>query len=188
MRQRWWTLGIAAGLVLVPASAASAGGGDHAAPAGGGGHSLCAGFASGPTVFMRDNCFWGTAHFAEPGTITITNDGEQPHNLTVVDGGLATSDLAAGASETLTFADRGIYRVYCTIHGTASGEGMAGVLIVGEQSIPIVAAGGTGDTDEGSEWLVIAVAVGISVVLATALWLWARGTQRRQAGGAAEAA
>lgn len=82
---------------------------------------------------MKDSCFAGTAHFAPSDTIvTISNDGGLPHTLTAVDGSFDTGLVEPGSSAELSFDEPGIYRFFCTLHGTAAGEGMAGVLVVGE--------------------------------------------------------
>lgn len=103
--------------------------------AGGGGvdTSACAGFGEGATVVMQDSCFTGTAHFA-PGdaTITVVNEGALPHTLTAVDGSFDTDLVAAGSTAELTAVEPGVHRVFCSLHGTAGGEGMAGVLVVGK--------------------------------------------------------
>ncbi|MGH9187235.1 MAG: cupredoxin domain-containing protein, partial [Acidimicrobiales bacterium] len=65
------------------------------------------------------------------GDLEIRNTGEMAHNLVAVDGKFRTADLATGKSETLRLAT-GIHRVYCTIHGSRSGTGMAGVIVVGD--------------------------------------------------------
>jgi plastocyanin len=109
----------------------------------GGGHgtSACTGFGEGTAVSMQDSCFTGTAHFAPSGTtINVTNDGGLPHTLTAVDGSFDTGQVAPGSSVELTIDEPGIYRVFCSLHGTAQGEGMAGVLIVGEAAAGSVAA------------------------------------------------
>lgn len=105
-----------------------------AAVAGGGGHfSICPGFNAGDRVSMLDSCFNGTAHFAPAGrVITISNDGVEPHTFTAVDGSFDTGMLQGGEEFDLTIDRPGVYRVWCTLHGTAEGEGMAGVLVVGE--------------------------------------------------------
>lgn len=101
----------------------------------GGGHidtSGCAGYGEGKAVVMQDSCFSGTAHFAPGGTLTVSNDGQLPHTLTAVDGSFDTGTVTAGGSAELTIDEPGVYRVFCSLHGTAQGEGMAGVLVVGE--------------------------------------------------------
>lgn len=105
------------------------------AHAGGGGVDMsgCAGYGEGTTISMRDSCFAGTAHFApSDSAVTVSNDGFMPHSLTAVDGAFDTGMVNPGESAELTFDEPGIYRIYCTLHGTAAGEGMAGVVVVGE--------------------------------------------------------
>lgn len=82
---------------------------------------------------MLDSCFEGTAHFAPAGeTITVVNDGALPHTFTAVDGSFDTGQLEAGESYEITVEEAGIIEVFCSLHGTADGAGMAGVLVVGE--------------------------------------------------------
>ncbi len=112
------------------------------ASAGGGGGSQCPGFATGTTVSMLDSCFNGTAHFAPSDTtITVSNDGELPHTFTAVDGSFDSGQVPPGGTFELTIDQPGIIEVFCTLHGTAQGQGMAGVLVVGEaQPLPVSAA------------------------------------------------
>lgn len=114
------------------------------ASAGGGGvdTSGCAGFSEGNTVAMLDSCFSGTTHFAPDGaTITVGNDGVLPHTLTAVDGSFDTGNVDPGDSALLTIDEPGVYRVFCALHGTAQGDGMAGVLVVGDAGPATVSAG-----------------------------------------------
>ena len=114
-----------AALMLIPAVASAGGGGVDT--------SGCAGYQEGTDVSMKDSCFAGTAHFAPGGTaLTVSNDGELPHTMTAVDGSFDTGQVAPGTSAQLRVDEPGIYRVFCSLHGTAEGEGMAGVLVVGE--------------------------------------------------------
>jgi len=120
-------------MMLTPGVALAGGGGIHP--------STCHGFAEGTAISMRDSCFVGTAHFAPSGaTITVTNDGGLPHTLTAVDGSFDTGQMAPGSSAQLTVEEPGIYRIFCSLHGTAQGVGMAGVLVVGEAVPSAVAA------------------------------------------------
>lgn len=117
--------------------------------AGGGGRGggICPGFAEGSTVSLLDSCFKGTAHFAPAdASVTVRNDGAIPHDYTAVDGSFATGLLQGGESTEVEGLDPGIYRVYCTLHGTPTGEGMAGVLVVGDSTPGAAAAvaGGVG--------------------------------------------
>jgi plastocyanin len=70
----------------------------------------------------------------EGGLIEVTNDGEEPHNLTVEGQGIATSDLESGASQQLqlgngTVLAAGNYDIICTI-GDHAEQGMTGTLSV----------------------------------------------------------
>jgi hypothetical protein len=108
---------------------------------GGGDISQCPGFGSGPTVSMLDSCFAGIAHFAPAdNTITVSNEGVLPHTFTAVDGSFDSGTVQPGESFEFSVSEPGIYEVFCSLHGTASGEGMAGVLIVGEaEPMPMAA-------------------------------------------------
>lgn len=104
------------------------------AMAGGGGHdSACAGYAAGQTVEMYDSCFSGSAQFvgAET-TVRIVNRGELPHSLTAADGSFGTGTLQPGQSASIDVGEAAVVRVFCELHGTRQGEGMAGLLVVGE--------------------------------------------------------
>jgi len=62
--------------------------------------------------------------------IIFTNTGVLPHNFTIDELGIKTSDLASGASETVTInAPAGTYQFYCAIPGHKD-AGMIGKLIV----------------------------------------------------------
>ena len=104
------------------------------AVAGGGGHeSACAGYAAGQTVEMYDSCFSGSAQFVGAGsTVQIVNRGELQHSLTAVDGSFGTGTLQPGQSASIEVGDAAVIRVFCELHGTRQGEGMAGLLVVGE--------------------------------------------------------
>lgn len=128
----WKVLMIVAVLLVVPGTA-------HAG--GGGGGSLCSGFAEGTGISMLDSCFDGTAHFAPAGlTLTVSNDGQLPHTFTAVDGSFDSGTLQPGQTFELTVDEARLVRVFCTLHGTAQGDGMAGVVVVGEPTPENVAA------------------------------------------------
>lgn len=121
MRRRCLLLAITTMLVVLP-TAALAGGG-----------SLCSGFGTDETVAMRDNCFSATALFASPGQkTTIVNEGAMAHSYTAVDGSFDTGVLQPGDTATITAPDQGLVQVYCTLHSSRDGEGMAGVLLVSD--------------------------------------------------------
>lgn len=120
-------------LVAVPLTAQAGGGGGEI--------SQCRGFATGTSISMLDSCFDAVAHTAPSNTeLTIRNDGFLPHSFTSVDGSFDTGMLEAGETVTLTIEEPGIYEVFCTLHGTAEGSGMAGLLVVGEPDPGTVAA------------------------------------------------
>lgn len=127
-------LAIAMALIVSIPGVASAGGGR-------GDMSQCQGFATGTSISMLDSCFDAVAHSAPTDTaITISNDGALPHTFTAVDGSFDSGNLEPGQDFELIVDKPGIYQVFCTLHGTAEGAGMAGVLVVGEPEPGPVAA------------------------------------------------
>lgn len=127
-------LAIAMALIVSIPGVASAGGGR-------GDMSQCQGFATGTSISMLDSCFDAVAHSAPTDTpITISNDGALPHTFTAVDGSFDSGNLEPGQDFELILDEPGIYQVFCTLHGTAEGAGMAGVLVVGEPEPGPVAA------------------------------------------------
>ena len=106
-----------------------------AAGAGGGGHGLCSAFAKGTEIAMRDSCFQGVAHLVPAGsTITVTNQGQMTHNLVAVDGGFGIKGLLPGEQFAFEVERPGVYEYYCALHGSPTGAGMAGVLVVGDRA------------------------------------------------------
>lgn len=120
-------------LWMVPGMASAGGGGGSISP--------CAGFGAGSFIVMLDSCFEGTAHFVPTdNTIAVSNGGELPHTFTAVDGSFDSGQVLPGDTFEFTIDKPGIYEVFCTLHGTASGQGMAGVLVVGEaEPLPVSA-------------------------------------------------
>ncbi len=103
------------------------------AVAGGGGHggSACRGFGEGDSLLMRDHCFEGVGHVATAGqAVTVTNVGNAPHSITAADGSFDSGDIAPGESYELTLDETGVVPIYCTLHGNARGDGMAGLVVV----------------------------------------------------------
>ena len=99
------------------------------------------GRSGGTFVNMYDNAFnAAVVRVPTGGRVKWMNVGKNPHNAVAVDGGWSTgrartagaADLAPGAEQDLTFAKPGVYRYYCTYHGTPDGHGMAGVIVVGD--------------------------------------------------------
>lgn len=106
-----------------------------AAPAlagGGGGGGPCPAYADGDATetVLQDNCFDPVSATAPAGTtITIRNDGTQPHTYTAVDGAFDTGVLQPGDSTTIELpAAAGTLPVYCTLHADRQGNGMAGTV------------------------------------------------------------
>lgn len=144
MQRRIFTFGprtvvvaaLAGCLLLLVAPSALAGGGNH-----------CAGFREGAEVVLRDLCLDGTAQFAPAGQdLRVVNDGELQHDYVAVGDAFRSDLLDPGQSAVIASPDPGIYRVYCTLHGGAEGDGMAGVLVVGD---PAVAAAPVDDPAAG---------------------------------------
>jgi plastocyanin len=92
----------------------------------------------GNFVNMYDNAFNAAVVRVPVGVrVKWINVGKNVHNAVAADGswspgGPKGPDLAPGAEQDLTFAKPGIYRYYCTHHGTRDGKGMAGVVVVGD--------------------------------------------------------
>lgn len=89
---------------------------------------------------MADNAF-SPADVRIPvgGTMRISNLGKNPHNAIAVDGSWSTVEtfgeeaMVEGDSTRVTVDEAGVYRYYCSFHGSADGlSGMVGVLVVGD--------------------------------------------------------
>jgi plastocyanin len=105
------------------------------AGAGGGRGGLCTTVSTTNELTMRDFCFDGVAHVTTAGsTITVTNQGQTAHNLVAVEGGFRVEQLNPGERSELEVDRPGVYQYYCTLHGSAAGAGMAGVLVVEDQA------------------------------------------------------
>jgi plastocyanin len=70
--------------------------------------------------------------------IVFANQGKTVHNAVAVDGTWSTADgsgedlVDPGASASLNVDRPGVYRYYCTLHGTREGDGMYATLVVGD--------------------------------------------------------
>ncbi|MBW3661684.1 MAG: hypothetical protein KY469_01185 [Actinobacteria bacterium] len=101
------------------------------AGAGGGGGAICDGYSEASTIEMFDHCFQGTAHTVAPGmSVTVINQGQAPHTFTAADGSFDSGVLQPGESWEVSFDESGVATVYCTLHGTPEGHGMAGAVLV----------------------------------------------------------
>jgi plastocyanin len=93
---------------------------------------------TGTMVVMYDNQYNAPVTKIPTGTrITFMNEGGNLHNATAVDGAWKSGDVPArtggtGQGGDVVFDKPGIYHYYCTYHGTKDGNGMAGVIVVGD--------------------------------------------------------
>lgn len=90
------------------------------------------------TVEMFDNRYQFTEiNIPAGGSVTFVGAGRNPHNAVAADESWSTEDVFGsleqldGDEATLTFDEPGEYVFFCTFHGNADGDGMAGTLIVG---------------------------------------------------------
>lgn len=89
-------------------------------------------------VQMFDNRFEFTEiRIPVGGTVNFVGAGRNAHNAVAADGSWSTEDVFGsleqleGDEAVLTFDTPGEYVFFCTFHGNAEGDGMAGTLIVG---------------------------------------------------------
>ena len=90
------------------------------------------------TVRMFDNRFEYTeTRIPVGGTVNWVGAGRNAHNSRAADGSWSTEqvfgnlDQFEGAEALITYGEPGEYPFFCTYHGNADGDEMAGVLIVG---------------------------------------------------------
>lgn len=91
------------------------------------------------TIDVSDNVFEPRVVRVDPGvTVTWTNTGLNPHNVIPADQDrfepVATGSLEPRGSASRTFAAPGVYRYFCSIHGTAT-RGQRGVIVVGDAGL-----------------------------------------------------
>jgi plastocyanin len=109
------------------------------------------------------------------GTVVWQHAGQRPHTVTASDGSFDSGTLESGESFSQTFSQAGTFSYYCRFHGSPSGEGMAGVVVVrgapgdadGEAPAPREQEGGLAATGRP-----VAGPLSLAVVLLGAgLWL-----------------
>ncbi len=61
--------------------------------------------------------------------VWLNQDGA-PHNVTFVDSSIASDNFFQGDSFAATFTEPGVYQIYCTLHGSPDGSGMASTVTV----------------------------------------------------------
>ena len=90
------------------------------------------------SVLMYDDQFQYTEiRIPVGGSVDWIGAGRNPHNAVAVDGSWSTETVFGGLEQyegeaaRLTYDQPGEYVFFCTFHGNAEGEGMAGVLVVG---------------------------------------------------------
>jgi plastocyanin len=88
-------------------------------------------------VRMFDNRYeYNEIHIPPGGTVTFVGAGRNPHNAMASDQSWSTEDVFGtlkqleGDEAVIDFAQPGEYGFFCTFHGNAEGEGMAGTVIV----------------------------------------------------------
>jgi plastocyanin len=89
---------------------------------------------TGTFVSMIDNQFNAAVTRVPVGArVIFMNVGANPHNAFATDSTWRTAlEIKAGKEETIVFDKAGVYKYYCTFHGTRDGIGMAGVVVVGD--------------------------------------------------------
>ncbi|HSJ44154.1 MAG TPA: plastocyanin/azurin family copper-binding protein [Euzebyales bacterium] len=89
-------------------------------------------------IGMLDDVFTRDGRVPVGTDVVFRNLGRTVHNAVTVDGSWSTADtygadvMPVGASTTVTVDDPGVYRFYCTLHGTRDGDGMYATLVVGD--------------------------------------------------------
>lgn len=91
------------------------------------------------TVQMYDNRFqYDEIRVPVGGQVTRVGAGRNPHNAVAADGSWSTGDVFGNLDQlegdiaVITYDEPGEHVFSCTFHGNAEGDGMAGLLIVGE--------------------------------------------------------
>jgi plastocyanin len=104
-------------------------------------HTLDAGTV---VVSMADNSFSPRrVRIPVGGSVLFANDGQAPHNAVAVDDSWSTATVKGnlammpGDMVKMTFRHPGLFRYYCTYHGTHDAmAGMVGIIAVGDTPFP----------------------------------------------------
>ena len=90
--------------------------------------------AGGPTtaqVFLQNFAFAPANLSVIAGTeVAWLNQDGAPHNITFVNGSVASDNFFQGESFANSFSEPGTYQIYCTLHGSPDGGGMSSNLTV----------------------------------------------------------
>src|SRR6266540_1873013 len=89
-------------------------------------------------IEMLDNFYKRDVTRVPAGTrVRFSNGGRAVHNAVAANGGWSTPlSIQSGDAATVTLSKPGVYRFYCTFHGTSDGQGMAGTIVDGEVRRP----------------------------------------------------
>jgi len=103
----------------------------------GGGDGTTATEGQDVTVRMFDNRYeYNEIHIPPGGSVNFVGAGRNPHNAVASDASWSTEDVFGsleqleGDEATIDFDQPGEYPFFCTFHGNAEGDAMAGVVIV----------------------------------------------------------
>jgi plastocyanin len=80
-------------------------------------------------------------------TVEWQNTGRNPHTVTADDGSFDSGNMDPGVEWSHQFTQAGVYRYYCRYHGAKGGQGMAGIILVGDAPLP----GPAGNVGPGRE-------------------------------------
>jgi plastocyanin len=85
-------------------------------------------------IEMLDNFYKRDLTRVPAGTrVRFSNGGRAVHNAVAVNGVWSTPlTIQSGGAASVTLSKPGVYRFYCTFHGTKDGQGMTGTIIVGD--------------------------------------------------------
>jgi len=106
----------------------------------GGGETTTVTTGENVTVRMFDNRYeYDEIHIPPGGSVNFVGAGRNPHNATASDESWSTESVFGsleqfdGDEALIDFSQPGEYPFFCTFHGNAEGEGMAGTIIVEAQ-------------------------------------------------------
>jgi plastocyanin len=88
------------------------------------------------TVALSNNQFEPKELTIEPGTVVVWKDVAGPHTVRADDGSFESPIMTAGQEFNRKFENEGRYPYFCTLHGSAGGHEMAGVIIVARRAKP----------------------------------------------------
>jgi plastocyanin len=88
------------------------------------------------TITLSNNLFEPKELTIEPGTVVVWKDVAGPHTVRADDGSFESPIMTAGQEFSRKFESEGRYPYFCTLHGSAGGHEMAGVIIVARRAKP----------------------------------------------------